>query len=162
MTSGLTEVFLVNLLDEGIVMALTKGKVLILAVECLSSLCTDILIHSVLSTYDGLTATVYATAGAAHDLDEIILLGACFNSTEKLLCVLGAACNSNSDGVVSKLVGSALNTLNTTNILEIKTFKSILIDQQQVQQIIILLLQTNNILYFLIWSCIFFFFRFAI
>ena len=81
---GLTEVLLVELLDHGVLMALTQGLAGILAVQGGSADDAGVTLHTRLSGHDGLAAAVDAAAGATHDLDEVIGLLAAADGIQQL------------------------------------------------------------------------------
>ena len=123
--SGLSKVLIVYSLNHAVIMGLTEVHVLVCVVENSSTYSTEVYSVTNRCGLEGLSTAVYTTAGASHDLDKLVLLFAALNSTEKLFRVLGAACNSNSDGLVAKLVGSTLNAFCSAYVFEIKLLEGL-------------------------------------
>ena len=71
--SGLSQVSGVELLDSRILMGLTDWVGCIYIVEHLCAQAADIRGVAYVSGLLGLTAAVYAAAGASHDFDEVIV-----------------------------------------------------------------------------------------
>ena len=71
--TGLTEVFLIDRLDLRIVVRLSVGQIEVILIQCLCSERFEVGEVSHMTGLDRLTAAVYAAAGAAHDLNKLIV-----------------------------------------------------------------------------------------
>jgi len=121
--AGLAKELLVENIYCGVLVRAAKVGVLIVVVKNSGANLTEIDGVANRCGLSGLTAAVYATAGTAHNFDEVKLLFAGLNCLKKLLSVSSTGNNSNSDLSVAELVGSTLDTCDTADILEIKLLK---------------------------------------
>ena len=102
---GLSEVFVVELHNSGILLGLAD---IALSIVTVKNGCTES--TKIYGVTNGcglvrLTATVYATAGTTHDLDELYVHLACLNVLKESLSCLSARSNCNVNGNVTDLVG---------------------------------------------------------
>ena len=125
---GLSKVLIVKLLNRRVFVRLAEIACLIVVVKncCSYSAKVDSLSYN--CGLNGLTAAVYASTGTSHDLDELNVKLACLNSVKHLLSVFSTRSNCNVEVDIAKLVGSELNALYTTNLVEVKRLKRLALD----------------------------------
>ena len=120
--AGFAEIFIVDLLNDGVLVRLTVGGCFVLGVEGSSSERFKINMSSGVSIMERLTAAVYAAAGTSHDFDKVVMSLTFFNFGEELACVSGAADNSNLNFGARNGVGSFFDTFDTANFFVINGF----------------------------------------
>jgi len=113
------EVVVVNLFDYGVEVRLSHLHLGVLIVESLSSYALEVNSIANVLRLDRLTAAVYTAAGTTHDLNEGPIALALCDLIHNNLCVSCAGSNGNLDFKACNVVGSFLDTLGTTNLVEL-------------------------------------------
>ena len=111
-------------------MRLSVLKAEVVLVESLCSESLKVGKVSDVTGLDRLTAAVYAAAGTAHNLDELILALACSDFVKQLSGVLKSGSNRNLNLLAGNFVGSSLDVvctanLGVVNLLEILTCENV-------------------------------------
>ena len=94
---GLVEILLIQSLDVGVLVRFTQFHTLIGVIYGLCAFCANVGGISRISVLNGLSAAVYATAGASHNFDEVIISLTRFDKVHKGFCVFQAGRDGNLD-----------------------------------------------------------------
>ena len=122
---GLAQELGIELLDLGVVVGLAQLLTLILGVQGGGTLGPEgvldvvVLMGQEAGADDGLAAACDTAAGAAHDLDEVVLGAARTDLVQQDLGVLHAVGDGHVDGHTVQLDGSLTDALEATHLLEL-------------------------------------------
>ena len=113
--AGLAEILVVDRLDLRVVMRLSVGQVEVVLIQRLRTQSLEVNEVANVTGLDGLTAAVDTAAGAAHDLNELIVSFTCADLVEDDSSVLQTGGNGYLNGHAGDIIGRFLDTVGTAN-----------------------------------------------